>query len=340
MYQKFITKRNIIIVLITVAIFFIGAQIYSSYYKTQAYDVEEIKKTDITRIVFASGEIKSDDEAELKFPVSGKLINIAVKKNDRVKKWGYIASLDKTELLKTMDQSLRDYSKTRADYEEDKEVTYKDKVVTDTVKRVLEKNQYDLDKAVLDVELANFAAKNADLYSPIDGIVTKVQTQAGTGVIAGTTPIVTIVNPDNIFFVAKVGESDIADIVPGQKVSVDLDAFEDKQFTGKVVQVDSAATVSNGNKAYYVKIELDEKDKVKLDMSGEAQITTNSRENVIAVPKFAIQEKNGKKYVEVLENEKPVQKEITTGLKGKGGMMEVVSGLNTGDKVVLSSKKK
>lgn len=190
------------------------------------------------------------------------------------------------------------------------------------------------------MELADFAAKNADLYSPIDGVITEVNTQAGTSIVAGTTPIVTIVNPDNIFFIAKVGESDIANVAAGQKVTIDLDAFEDKKFSGKVVQVDFAATVTNGNKAYYVKIQLDEKDKLKLDMSGEAQITTDSRENVLAIPKFAIQEKNGKKYVEILEKEKIVQREISTGLKGEGGMIEIVSGLNVGDKVILSPKKK
>ncbi len=340
MYKTFLSKRNIFILLATLAIFFVGAQAYSSFFKTQAYDAEEVKKTNVTQTVFASGEIKSDDEVELKFPVSGKLINVAVKKNDQVKKWGYIASLDKKELLKDMDKSLRDYSKERWDFEQDKEITYKNQIVTDTVKRVLEKNQFDLEKAVMDVDLAEFAAKNADLYSPIDGVVTKVHTQAGTSILAGTTPIVTVVNPDNIFFVARVGESDIANIAAGQEVTIDLDAFEEKKFRGKVVQIDYAATVNNGNKAYYVKIQLEEKDKLKLDMSGEAQITTDSRENVIAIPKFAVQTKNDKKYVEVLEEGKVVQKEVSTGLKGNGGMIEILSGLRVGEKVILSSKKK
>lgn len=116
MYKKLSSKRNISILIATTAIFFIGAQIYSSFFKTQAYDVEEVKKTNVTQVVFASGEIKSDDEVELKFPVSGKLVNVAVKKNDQVKKWGHIASIDKKELQKDMDRSLRDYSIQRWDF--------------------------------------------------------------------------------------------------------------------------------------------------------------------------------------------------------------------------------
>lgn len=196
MMKRFFTPRNIVIVLVVSVILFAGFQVYSVFARTTKYETAEVKKTTITQQVSASGEIKSEDEVELKFPASGKLVYFAVKKNDRVKKWGYIASLDKKELKKTLDKTLRDYSKKRWDFEQDKQTTYKDQVMTDTVRRILEKNQFDLDKAVFDVELSDFAAKNADLFSPIDGVVTRIHTQAGTSVIAGTTPIATVTNPE------------------------------------------------------------------------------------------------------------------------------------------------
>lgn len=136
------------------------------------------------------------------------------------------------------------------------------------------------------------------------------------------------------------GESDIAGVSPGQETLIELDAFPDKKFIGKVVEVDYAATVTNGNKAYYVKIALEEKDKVKLDMSGEAEITTVSHEGALVIPKLAIQEKADKKFVEVLEKNQVKQREISTGLKGKGGMIEIRSGVKEGDKIILPAKKK
>lgn len=338
MFKKlFNGPRIVFIIIILLAAGFIG---YSWFSKKPQLETVTVKKEIITQVVSASGEIKPDDEVELKFPVSGKLVYLAVKKNQKVKKWQYLASLDKKELKKTMDKALYDYSKERWDFEQDKQVTYKDQVVTDTVKRILEKNQFDLDKTVIDVELSDFAAKNADLYSPIEGVVTKVHTQEGTSIIAGTTPIVTIADPEKIFFIAKVGESDIADVASGQQATIELDAFTNKKFSGKIVEVDYAATKTNGNKAYFVKISLDHNEKIKLDMSGEAEITTVSQPDVLVIPKSVVFEKNSKKYVQILENRQVKTKEITIGSKGRGGMIEIVSGLAEGDKIILPQIKK
>lgn len=343
MIKKFFTRRNIFVLLAILAFLFAGFRAYSSYSnsKKSAYEVVEVKKTTITQNVTASGEIKSEEEVELKFPVSGKLANLAVKKNDQVKKWGYIGSLDKQELQKEIDKDLRDYSKTRWDFEEANKVTYKDKVITDTIRRVLDKNQFDLDKAVLDVEIADFAKKNADLYSPIDGVITKVHTHEGTSVVAGTTSIVTIVDPNKMAFIAKIGEADIADVVIDQEAEVSLDAFEGRKFRGRVSEVDYAATTSTngGGKTYQVKIIINDLSRVKLDMSGDVEIATVSHPDVLSIPKVAVQEKNSKKYVEILEGKDIKQKEITTGIKGAGGVIEILSGLNEGEKVIISAPK-
>lgn len=336
MIKNLFTRRNLFIILAFLAILFIGFRAYSSYSRTPTQETVEVRKTTITRNVTASGEIKSEEEVELKFPVGGKLTYLAVKKNDRVKKWGYIGSLDKEELQKKITKSLRDYSKERNDFDQDSQVTYKDQVITDTIKGILEKNQWDLDKAVLDVEIADITKKNGDLYSPIAGVVTKVHIHEGTSVI-NTTPIVTIADPDKMVFIAKIGEADIANVAVGQEAIVILDSFEGREFKGKVTEIDYAATSSTngGGKSYQVKIVLDDLNKVKLDMSGDVEIVTVSHQDALVIPRVAVQEKNGKKYVEVLEGKEIKQKEVMTGIKGVGGVIEIISGLTEGEKVII-----
>lgn len=338
MIKNFFTRKNAFVLLAVITVFLVGLRGFLVYSKQPQYETVEVKKTNIVQNVTASGEIRSEDEVELKFPISGKLTYLAVKKNDRVKKWGHIGSLDKQELQKKMDKALRDYSKERLDFAQDEQTTYKDQIITDTIERVLEKNQFDLDKAVMDVEIADFAKKNADLYSPIAGVVTKVHTHEGTSVI-NTTPIVTVADLDKMVFIAKVGEADIANVVVDQQAIVTLDAFEDKKFTGKVAEVDYAATTSNngGSKTYQVKIALDDLNKIKLDMSGDVKITTVSHNETLAVPRITIQEKNARKYVEVLEDKEIKKKEVTTGIKGNDGLIEILSGLTEGEKVIIPS---
>lgn len=339
MTKRFLTRRNIVLFLVALTILFAGFQVYSASTRVPKYETVEVKRTTIAQQVSASGEIKSENEVELKFTTSGKLAYLAVKKNDRVKKWGYIGSLDKQELQKKMVKSLRDYSKERNDFEQDKQLTYKDQVFTDTVKRILEKNQWDLDKSVLDVEISDWTKRNADLYSPIAGAVTKVHTQEGTNVI-NTTSIVTVADPDNISFLAKVGEADIAQVAIGQEAVVTLDAFEDKKFAGRVKEIDYAATANNGgSKVYLAKIILSDTTGIKLDMSGDVEIITVSHPDVLVIPRITVQEKNGKKYVEVLEGKEVKRKEITSGIKGQGGVIEITSGLSESEKVLLPVKK-
>ncbi len=336
MIKNFFTRRNLFVALAVIVILFVGYRTYSTYSKEPAYETVGVKKTTIVQNVTASGEIKSEEEVELKFPVSGKLTYLAVKKNDRVKKWDYIGSLDKDELQKKITKALRDYSKERNDFDEDSQVTYKDKIITDTIKRILDKNQWNLDKAVLDVEIADITKKNADLYSPIAGVVTKVHTHEGTSVI-NTTAIVTIADPDKMVFIAKIGEADIAEIESGQEAMVTLDAFEGKKFTGKVTEIDYAATTSTngGSRSYGVKIALDDIAKLKLDMSGDVEILAASHPDALSLPKVTIQEKDGKKYVEILDGKELKQKEVTTGIRGSGGVIEILSGLSEGEKVIV-----
>lgn len=336
MINRLLVRRNIFILLAIFTILFIGFQAYSRFSRTPQYQTAEVKRTTVSQKVTASGEIKSEDEVELKFPVSGKLAYLAIKKNDKVKKWAYVGSLDKEELQKKITKALRDYSKERNDFGEDSQVTYKDKVITDTIRRIVEKNQWDLDKAVLDVEIADIAKKNADLYSPIAGVVTKVHTHEGTNVI-NTTPIVTIADPEKMAFIAKVNEVDIANITISQEVIVTLDAFEAKEFKGQVTEIDYAATTSTngGGKTYQVKIALEDYGKMKLDMSGDVEILTTSHADALAIPRITVQEKDGKKYVQVLEGKNVKQIEIATGIRGAGGIIEVLSGLNEGEKVII-----
>lgn len=342
MSNKIFTKNKIYIALAAIFFVFVAFQIYQHFFKTPEYSTVEVQKITVSRNKTASGEIRSEDEVELTFPVSGKLINLAVKKNDPIKKWGYIGSLDKRQLQMQVEKSLRDYSKTRWDFDEAHEVTYKDTIITDTIRRVLDKNQFDLDKSVLDVEITDFAKNNADLYSPISGVVTNVNTHEGMNVIGGVTQIVTIANPQKMFFIAKIGEADIAGISIGQDATITLDAFEDRQFKGKVVEIDYAATISpnSGIKTYEVKVALNDLDQVKLDMSGDIEMTTVSRPDVLAIPSVAIKEKDNKKTVEILDGKQVIQKEVITGVRGDGGMIEILSGLNQGDRVIISKNGK
>lgn len=300
----------------------------------------EIKKENLRETVSASGLVESENQVDLKFQTSGLLTWVGVKEGNKVKKWQAIASLDKRELEKNLLKTLRDYAKKRWDFNQDAQVTYKDQVITDTLKRILEKNQFDLDKAVADVEIKDLAIKLSTLVSPIEGIVTHVDAPIAGVNITPATAVFTITNPTGMKFVANIDEVDIAKIKEGQKAIVMLDAHPEQEFKGEVGKVSFAAiTTKGGGTAFPIEIKLPENENLqfKVGMNGDVEIILAEKKNILAVPNQAIYQKKGQNYVKILTNGKIKEVEVKIGMEGET-KTEIIEGLEEGQKVITSEK--
>src|SRR5260221_3521584 len=93
------------------------------------------------------------------------------------------------------------------------------------MKRLLQNNQYDLNKTINSVELVDLARQQSILSTPIAGIVTRVDAPvAGVTAIAGSTTF-TVVDPTSIVFDMDIDEADIGKIQEGQHAKITLDAY-------------------------------------------------------------------------------------------------------------------
>ncbi len=179
------------------------------------------------------------------------------------------------------------------------------------------------------------------LTSPANGVISNVDGNIGE-IINSNKIIISIIPDGNLQIDVDISEADIVDIEVGQVVKITLDAFGgDVILKGKVAQIEPAETTV-GNATYYkTKVLFDNQDKkIKSGMTANIWIKTANKENVLIIPANSIKEKTDKKYVEVLENGEVKRKDIKTGLKGVGGIVEVISGLKEGDKIIVSTEKK
>ncbi len=339
MINRFFTIRSLVILLLIFSFIFGAIRVYTVFARTPDYNTVQVKKDAITQSVSASGDIKSQEEVELSFKINGRVTWIKSKVGDQVKKWQAIAGLDTEDLDIALRQAKNTFRDKEAivekihddlkDHQNDETFAQK---VTRTTAEVAKDNAYD------GIKEAERAFKDAVVSSPIAGTLVYKDTEVGETVKAFA-PVFRIADLSKLVFVARVGESDIPKVSINQKTNVSLDAFPNKKFTGKVIEVGIASTTTTGVKSYPVKIALDDLTQVKLDMSGEAEIISQSKPDALTVPQIVIQEKEGKKYVETLEGDEVKQKEVTTGIKGTDGTIEILSGLNTGDKVIIPAKK-
>jgi len=138
-----------------------------------------------------------------------------------------------------------------------------------------------------------------------------------------------------------VPETNVVKIRVGENAIITFDALgSDTKFTGKVVSIDPSAVIVRDVVYYKVKITIDDthNELLKPGMTCNILIQTDSRENVLYLPSRAILTRPGtnQKYVRVLDqNNQVVEKDVVTGLKADDGLVEILSGLEENETVIL-----
>ena len=174
------------------------------------------------------------------------------------------------------------------------------------------------------------------LFSPISGVVTSRNTEVGE-IVTANTHIISLISADELEIETNVPEADIAKLSIGDIARVTLDAYgDDTLFQARVVSIEPAETIIEGVSTYKTKLQFTESDdRIRSGMTANIEISTDKKENVIAVPQRAVITKNSIKIVRVLKNGDIEETVVTIGLRGSDGRVEIISGVEEGDKVII-----
>jgi len=189
---------------------------------------------------------------------------------------------------------------------------------------------------------------NYYIYAPFNGVIGAVSIKKGDTISSGTSAITFITQ--NQMTQISLSEVDITKIKLGQKTILTFDAINGLSITGKVTEIDTIGTVSQGVVNYNVKITFDtQDDRIKPGMSVSANVITETKQDVLTVPNSAVKSKNGNYYVLVLSQKQdlnsssanqgfisattPTQKTVQIGLADDTNT-EITNGLSEGDQVV------
>ena len=175
------------------------------------------------------------------------------------------------------------------------------------------------------------------LNAPVGGQIIKIGKRVGELVQSALKDAVITILPSDPFSIEiDIYEEDVAKMNVGNPANITLVAFPEQTLTGKVISIDPAEKIIDGVVYYEVSVSLDDlPEDVKPGMTADLIIRTDFKENVLTVPKKAVRKRNGKTIVQVLENKTITEREIEVGLKGTNDVIEVVSGLEQGEQVIL-----
>jgi RND family efflux transporter MFP subunit len=303
--------------------------------KAQA-EIKTVKvvKEDITESITASGSIDSETSVNLNFLTGGKLVYVGAKKGDEVKKGQTIAQLDQRSMKKNFEQAVREAHKQRNAFDtvqEDNQNRQPYQALSDEMRRLLENNQYDLDKAITSMELQQISIEQSYLTSPIDGVLIRADAPV-PGINVGATTTYTIADPENLVFQIEVDEADIGKVTLGMPVNVTLDAFPDHTLPLQISYIDFAShTTDTGGNVYTVEAKFPPNTdyRYRIGMSGDAEIVIDEKKNVLSIPLSSLLDNN---HVYVKTEEGFEKRKITTGLQSDINI-EVTSGLKAGEEI-------
>jgi HlyD family secretion protein len=282
---------------------------------------EKVARRAITELVVANGKIESVLEVKISPEVSGEIIELDVKEGQHVKKGdlllkirpdNYVAARDSARAnykYAVANKNTADANLEKADLENQRNAAlFKAKLISEsdylTAKTTFDVAKTTLAGAIEQVSIAQAQLNSAEadlsktvIYSPLDGTVSKLNSQlgervVGTATMAGT-EIMDVDNLTNMEARVDVGEMDVPLIAVCQKARLDVDSFKDRKFNGLVTEIansannndtSTTATPSTDATKFQVKIHMSEQEQFLPGMSVTAYIETRYRTNALSVP--------------------------------------------------------
>ncbi len=353
-------RKNFIKYLFATAIVVV-AGIFTVTFLANAYQTPKTETANVQIVgseILANGSTDAQNKATLNFPTGGKLSYLGVKEGDSVYQGETIASLDTYVLQQQLQLMANNYqtAKNGADQAQESQqagvlegqqrtsldTTNKQgysaipetNVIYDNVKKIVDNALIAQNSAQINVDIANYTIQLASLTSPLNGIVMHEDvTSSGVNVTPATSFVVA--DPGSMVFAANVRQQDIDFISVGNSAKIMLDSQKGQVITGAVDKIYPQRTVlSTGESVYRVDIKADNlnQNTAMLGQSGTVLIKSNFTQKVMLVPSWTVLSQN---FVWVLENNKPILKEVTIG-STTNGQTEILNGISQNDKVITN----
>ena len=191
-----------------------------------------------------------------------------------------------------------------------------------------------IQEAQANADLIQNQINDSNLAAPRAGIVTKINGEVGETATTAS-EFISIITAENFQIKANISEVDISKVKIGDEVEITFDALgPEKEFKGEVVEIDPAETEISG--VIYYKVTtmfVGDFEIIKPGMTANLDIMTARKENVLMIPFQALKEKDGKKYVQILEGGVAKDAIVEVGLRGDIDL-EILNGLKEGQEVV------
>src|SRR5215208_5888024 len=364
--------------------------------------MENVERRDLVASVTASGQIQPHNKVDLASDITGRVTRLAVKEGDLVTKGQFLLEIDPLQYRAAAERAAAAVASSRSqassarpsllqarrnynrllELKKANPTLVSDEQV-EQLKTQMEVAEAQLESANNGIAQAQASLRDAQsllakttIFAPMTGRVTRLNVQEGETAIMGTlnkdaATLLTISDMSVLETKVKVDETDVSRISVGDSAEVQIDAFPDTTFVGRVVEISNSSVrgatgqQQNADQAvdYEVTIQLvNTPNETRPDFSATAKIITDSRREALSIPIIALtvrenealakedtavglgkpkpKKEVGKKDVEgvfvVAADNKVTFRPVKVGIAGEKHF-EVLNGLKSGDKIVAGT---
>jgi HlyD family secretion protein len=364
--------------------------------------MEEVAKRDLVASVTASGQVEPRTKVDLTADISGRIVRLAVKEGQMVSRGQFLLEIDPVQYQAGVQraeaglaaaraqeaQARANLEQARSNLARSEEIRKANPTLVsaeqlEQLKTTLEVNEalyqsarHNVEQSAASLRDARSSLSKTVILAPMAGRITRLNVELGETAVPGTfnmdaATLLTIADMSVLETKIKVDETDVARISLGDSATVEIDAFPDTSFVGRVVEISNssiklaAAGPQGSDQAvdYEVTVQLmNPPNETRPDFSATAKIVTDTRKNVLAVPIIALTVREhetsnagdsaaialgrqptkhvGQRDVEgvfiVGKDNKVTFRPVRVGIAGEE-YFEVVDGLQPGEKIVAGS---
>jgi HlyD family secretion protein len=351
--------------------------------------LEEVGTRDLVSIVTASGKVEAKTTVDISADITGRITEIAVREGDMVTRGQFLIQIDPAQyqsvvaraeaLLASSEASLvqartnRDQARRGLDRALELQRAGTALISPEAVEQA--QQAFDVASATYQAAEAQVRQSRASLQeardnlaktrlvSPINGRVVRLNVEEGEVAVPGTFSretglLMTVADLSVILAKVYVDETDVVRLNGGDSVNVEIDAFPDSAFSGRVTRISNSARLTaaaGGDRAvdFEVEITLDNPPAdIRPDLSATARIVTDTRQQALSIPIIALtvrpheevpsefrpaadpgRQRRDREGVFVVRNGIATFQPVRVGIAGDE-FFEVLSGVQRGDSIV------
>lgn len=291
--------------------------------RVESVQLARVRQEDITSRVRAPGKIEAKTQVKVSADIMGKIVILAVKEGDRVRRGQLLLQLDDAQYRALHDQARATVAAARARQREADQglqvaeatfrrqrALYEQKLLSDAewdqasnaieaARSGAQAARQEAARGDAAVAAATDNLRKTRFLAPFDGVVSALNVEAGEIVIMGTmnnpgTEILTVSDLSRMLVRADVDETDVVEMKLGQKAKITVDALPDTSFPGTVTEVGNTAKRSltsavEGQTNFEVKVVFDaDVPQVRPGMTADVEIETATHKGALGVPIQAV----------------------------------------------------